>query len=167
MFIPPTVVPCFAITSPFVVRRYVYNSPCTRLRPAPVRDLDMSRPPSARLVPLPTGTNMEVLDVPDPPHQHTARPTLVFVHGSFHAAWAYQFFQPYLAAAGFQTNAMSMRGAGCSEQEQTTPTTVGQHVDDLCALLDVLPDERFVLVAHSLGGFVVQKLAQSIVDPSR
>lgn len=127
----------------------------------------MSRHPTARLVPLPTGTDMEVLHVPDPPQQPTDRPALIFIHGSLHAAWTYQFFQPYFADAHFQTYSISMRGAGASQQQQTTSTSIAQHVEDLSALINLLPNKRFVLVAHSLGGFVAQKLAQTITDPSR
>lgn len=110
---------------------------------------------------------MQIVDVPNPPSKAMGRPALIFMHGALHAAWAFQFFQPYFAAAGFQTHAISMRGCGDTSQKQTTSTTTAEHVEDIHALLDILPNQRFVLVAHSFGGFVAQKVAQTIADPTR
>jgi len=49
--------------------------------------------------------------------QGTQRPPLLFVHGSFHAAWCWrEHFMPHFAAAGWVTLAVSLRGQVSKEQ---------------------------------------------------
>ena len=49
--------------------------------------------------------------------QAKQRPPLLFVHGSFHAAWCWrEHFMPHFAAAGWDTLAVSLRGQVSKQQ---------------------------------------------------
>lgn len=123
----------------------------------------------ARIVPLPTGVNIEVIDIPNPEAPKVSadentqnasdKPPLIFIHGSLHAAWCYRFFQPFFARHGFQTHAVSLRGsAGSPLEEGSRPPTVADHVADLSSLMPKLKLARApIIIAHSIGGFVAQK----------
>lgn len=125
----------------------------------------------AELVKLPTGTNMEVLHVQKNQNfrgvQPSERPPLIFVHGSFHAAWCFQLFQSFFASHGFENYAVSLRGAGNTEWEQTSKPTAEDHVSDLSALLQqlCLPVPP-IIIGHSIGGFIVQKWAEQDTSAS-
>jgi pimeloyl-ACP methyl ester carboxylesterase len=119
-----------------------------------------------------------------PQHMQDARrPPLLFVHGSFHAAWCWQVspssiltdslppsqfimlavccmqehFMPFFAAAGYDCYAVSLRGQGRSQRvagmQAGSPT---QHVTDLGHVVASLPRPP-VLIGHSFGGLVVQR----------
>eukprot|EP00178_Gracilaria_changii_P023535 TRINITY_DN711_c0_g1_i1.p1 TRINITY_DN711_c0_g1~~TRINITY_DN711_c0_g1_i1.p1 ORF type:complete len:351 (-),score=43.49 TRINITY_DN711_c0_g1_i1:1832-2884(-) len=122
----------------------------------------LKRAPVARLLPLQTGLKMEVIDVPlkldlgRSPQKKA--PILLFVHGTLHGAWAFKFFQLFFAANGFITKAISLRGYGESEIEQTSSTTISEHIDDLNeAIPKLVGEEPPIIVAHSMGGFLIQK----------
>lgn len=88
------------------------------------------------------------------------RPPLLFLHGSFCGAWIWaEHFLPYFAAAGWQCAAVSLRGHGASD---------GRDGLDGFGLADYVADvqeasKRFdrapVLIGHSLGGMVAQRVA--------
>ena len=94
--------------------------------------------------------------------QGDAKPVpLLFVHGAWHAAWCWQVnFMPYLAQRGYHTYAFSLRGHGSSDGHRSLPVTrLADYLDDLRMVLarfDVPP----VLVGHSTGALVIQKLLQ-------
>ena len=105
-------------------------------------------------------------------------PPLLFLHGSFHAAWCWtEFFFPYFSSRGYPVVAMSWRGTG------GTPAGTGvkkvkasEHCHDLQGLLThVLPtifrstpyattSERPILISHSFGGIVIMKFLESCQD---
>jgi pimeloyl-ACP methyl ester carboxylesterase len=86
-------------------------------------------------------------------------PPLLFVHGGFHGAWCWaDHFMPWFADHGYDCHAVSYRGHGQS------PRSAG---DAEWRLRDYVEDVRWaanqlnsppVLVGHSLGGSIVQKL---------
>lgn len=114
------------------------------------------------------------------------RPPLVFVHGSYHAAWCFDDkFLPFFAAAGYDCYAISMRGQGGSDRPSDpalTPATLNSHSEDLASFLKSLgrrgglnyeermggrskeahphmPFRPAVVTAHSFGGLLLQKYA--------
>jgi non-heme chloroperoxidase len=86
---------------------------------------------------------------------------LLFIHGAFAAAWCWEeHFLGFFAEAGFAAHALSLSGHGRSRgREHLDSLSIGDYVDDVlevCAGLPVPP----VLIGHSMGGFVVQKVLE-------
>ncbi|MXY73122.1 MAG: lysophospholipase [Dehalococcoidia bacterium] len=88
-------------------------------------------------------------------------PPLLFVHGSCHAAWCWdEHFLPYFAERGFDAYALSLRGHGASASPRSLRwTSVASYVSDVERVAADLPREP-VVIGHSLGGLVVQKLLE-------
>jgi len=84
--------------------------------------------------------------------------TLLFVHGSSHAAWCWEeHFLPWFAEEGFSGLAVSLRGHGRSDGAKDLRwASVSDYVDDVRRVASGLPRAP-ILVGHSLGGLVVQK----------
>ncbi|WP_296946845.1 alpha/beta hydrolase [uncultured Massilia sp.] len=88
-------------------------------------------------------------------------PRLLLVHGICVGAWVWEeHFMPYLADAGFEVHALSLRGHGNSDgAERLNDWRLGDYTEDLrrtVAQLRGSGDAPLVVVGHSLGGAVVQ-----------
>jgi alpha-beta hydrolase superfamily lysophospholipase len=102
------------------------------------------------------------------------KPTIVFVHGSYHAAWCYEeYFAPWFASRGYATASVSLRAHGSSEATpgSTVAGTLASHAKDLEEILckhEICGGDgsspRPVVVGHSFGGLVVQK---ALADDAR
>lgn len=113
---------------------------------------------------------------------------LLFIHGSKHGAWAYEFFQDYFSKHGWDTYAVSLRHAGKSfttEEEQSNgerrerekqkvqyiKVGASTFIDDLRLLRTTyapLKNRRLVVFGHSLGGYIVQRwLLEEITEWSK
>ncbi|KQP32872.1 hypothetical protein ASF25_17500 [Methylobacterium sp. Leaf100] len=92
----------------------------------------------------------------------TSRPPLLFVHGTWHAAWCWdEGFLDRLAAQGWEVHAMSLRGHGGSEgHDRLRWTRVRDFVDDIASVVRTLARPP-ILVGHSMGGFLVQKFLEN------
>lgn len=91
---------------------------------------------------------------------------LLFVHGGWHAAWCWENFLDYFAAAGYRAVAMSMRGHGASPTDKPLPkVSVADYVDDVRSVADDLGGAP-VLVGHSLGGYVIQRYLEGHAAPA-
>jgi pimeloyl-ACP methyl ester carboxylesterase len=107
------------------------------------------------------GVALEVLRCA--PAAPSGKPPLLFVHGSFHAAWCWEeHWLPFFAAAGFDAYAVSLRGQGGSGARPggKAAGTLEEHAADLASLARALPAPP-VLVGHSFGGLVVQQCVSS------
>lgn len=96
------------------------------------------------------------------------RPTpLLLIHGAWHGAWCWQGgFSDALAAAGYAVYAVSLRGHGGSDGRARLRTTrIADYVADVLAVCATLPAAP-VLVAHSMGGLVAQKVAERAPTPA-
>jgi pimeloyl-ACP methyl ester carboxylesterase len=82
---------------------------------------------------------------------------LLFVHGAWHAAWCWdEHFLDYFAAKGYRAGALSLRGHGGSPgRKRLRRAGIEDYADDVAEVAAQLPTPP-VLVAHSMGGFVVQ-----------
>ena len=91
---------------------------------------------------------------------------LLFVHGAYTAAWCWdEYFLDYFASRGFDATALSLRGhGGSSGSESLHMHGILDYVADLESV--VADFERPpVLIGHSMGGFVVQKLLERLDLP--
>jgi pimeloyl-ACP methyl ester carboxylesterase len=97
-----------------------------------------------------------VPDAPDP-----SRPPLLFVHGAWHGAWAWQeSWLPAVAARGWHGVAVSLRGHGGSERpERYRRATLRHYQHDVLQAITQLPAPP-VLIGHSMGGLVVQSVLE-------
>lgn len=89
------------------------------------------------------------------------RPPLLFVHGAWHGAWCWDCgFLERVATQGFDVCAMSLRGHGDSAgHERLRTTRVRDFVDDIEEVADSLRAAP-VIIGHSMGGFLTQKLME-------
>ena len=73
---------------------------------------------------------------------------------------------PFLAEDGYRSYAVSLRGHGNSTgQDEIKWHSIADYVDDTVRVLDWL-EEPAVLVGHSMGGFIVQKLLERRAAPA-
>lgn len=93
--------------------------------------------------------------------KHADQPPLLFVHGAWHGAWCWNCgFLDRVARQGYEVHAMSLRGHGASEgHERLRTTRVRDFVDDISAVIDALRAPP-VVIGHSMGGFLTQKLME-------
>lgn len=92
--------------------------------------------------------------------QGPARATpLLFVHGAYAGAWVWEsHFLPYFARNGYASYALSLRGHGASAgRERLMQTRLKDYVEDVESVMARLPAPP-VLIGHSMGGVVVQKV---------
>lgn len=89
-------------------------------------------------------------------------PPLLFVHGAWHGAWCWEeHFTGYFEDLGYEVHTVELRG----HREGAGPRRLGWHsvadyVADVRAAVEKI-DRPPVLVAHSMGGFVVQKYLET------
>ncbi|WP_044558816.1 alpha/beta hydrolase [Azospirillum sp. B4] len=98
---------------------------------------------------------LEVISrLPDGPAHKTP---LLFIHGSWHAAWCWDVhFLDYFARHGYAAYALSLQGHGASEgHAQLRCTSMSQFVDNVASVARDLPAPP-VVIGHSLGGLVAQ-----------
>lgn len=82
---------------------------------------------------------------------------IVFVHGSCHTASSWYQFQEALAQGGYRSLAFSLRGHGNSQgQEYVLRNRLQDYVADLKHITQEKVSQPFVLIGHSLGGYIVQ-----------
>lgn len=92
-------------------------------------------------------------------------PTVVFLHGAFADHEGFRGWVHRFAAAGYPAVAAARRGRLGVGPDRAEGATFADYVDDTLAVLDDLgvgdtPAEAPVLVGHSLGGLVAQRLAE-------
>jgi len=94
-------------------------------------------------------------------------PPILFVHGAWHAAWCWdEFFLDYFAANGYAAHAISLRAHGGSDRGiGLHRCRIRHYVEDVATVASAL-QESPILVGHSMGGFVVQKLLETHSAPA-
>lgn len=84
------------------------------------------------------------------------KPPLLLVHGLGHGAWCWAHWLKAAAEAGHPAYALSLRGHGASPGTLRT-AAMGHYAEDVLHVAGTLPS-RAVLVGHSMGGLVVQRV---------
>jgi pimeloyl-ACP methyl ester carboxylesterase len=100
--------------------------------------------------------------------ENVTRPSpILFVHGAWHAAWCWENFLPYFSERGYAAYALSLRGHGGSAGRQKLRWLSAAHgyVEDIQQVVQTLPSPP-VIVAHSLGGYVLQKYLERHTAPA-
>ncbi len=100
-------------------------------------------------------SNLELLEA-QPAEGTDAKVPLLFVHGAGHAAWCWHNWMEAAADAGHPAYAVSLTGHGGSPGPLLS-SHLGTYVDDVVRTAASLPAQP-VIVGHSLGGLVVQKV---------
>jgi pimeloyl-ACP methyl ester carboxylesterase len=99
---------------------------------------------------------LEVLSF-HPQNPRPDAPPLLFLHGAYTAAWCWENYQPFFAAAGFENHALSFSGHGHSRRrDRLDSLSIDDYVADVAEVVAGLRAPP-VLIGHSMGGFVVQK----------
>ncbi|WOH00293.1 hypothetical protein DCAR_0519652 [Daucus carota subsp. sativus] len=115
---------------------------------------------------LPSGLKMEVIyqkgvELTDPVGKKEClnlNPPLVFIHGSFHAAWCWaEHWLPFFSTHGYDCYALSLLGQG--ESDEPSGPVAGSLETHAGNVADFIRKEtKFppVLLGHSFGGLIVQ-----------
>src|SRR5687768_2339328 len=90
------------------------------------------------------------------PESDSDRPPILFVHGAAHGAWCWEHWMEMATDAGYPAFAVSLRGHGNSEGS-LIGSSLGSYEDDVIRTAATLPKQP-VIVGHSLGGLVVQRV---------
>ncbi|MDX5362588.1 MAG: alpha/beta hydrolase [Pseudazoarcus pumilus] len=95
------------------------------------------------------------------PQAATRAQPLLFVHGAYTGAWCWdEHFLPYFAQHGYAAHAISLSGHGGSEgRERLDSLRLADYVEDVVTTIDALSAAP-VLIGHSMGGLVVQKVLE-------
>ena len=112
------------------------------------------------------GVELEVARASPTTTAPTPSAPLVFVHGSYHAAWCYEeHFAGYFNARGRETTSVSLRGHGASGTTPGAATagTLASHARDVGEVVrsargDEDEGPAPVVFGHSFGGLVAQKM---------
>ena len=86
------------------------------------------------------------------------------MHGAWTGAWTFERWQPWFAAAGWRTFAMSLRnhpGSYAVDEASFRGLTSFDYVEDVLTVADWIA-EPLVLIGHSMGGPIVQKAAETL-----
>lgn len=106
---------------------------------------------------LPSGLNMEFI-FQQGCDRNQRSPPLLFIHGSFHAAWCWaEHWLPHFSGHGFDCYALSLLGQG--ESESPVGAVAGSlqtHAADIADFIEKEIHLPPVLVGHSFGGLIVQ-----------
>ena len=86
------------------------------------------------------------------------KPPLLFVHGAWHGSWCWEEnFVGYFEALGYEVHTVDLRGhRQYAGSRRLRWHSVADYVADVRHAVEKL-DRPPVLVAHSMGGFVLQK----------
>ncbi|TKY64790.1 Abhydrolase domain-containing protein 8 [Spatholobus suberectus] len=120
---------------------------------------DLKQGQSRNFHELPSGLSMEVIVQKGAEKNKNGEcPPLVFVHGSYHAAWCWaEHWLPFFSSSGYDCYALSLLGQGESDSPaDSVAGTLETHARDVADFICRNIRSPPVLVGHSFGGLVIQ-----------
>lgn len=87
-------------------------------------------------------------------------PTIVLVHGAWHGSWCWADVKSALEAGGLETVAVDLPGHDVPGSPQRKWNTLSSYVDHVHSVIDAI-DGDVVLVGHSMGGLVAQRVLET------
>ncbi|GMP30948.1 hypothetical protein CsSME_00005374 [Camellia sinensis var. sinensis] len=122
---------------------------------------------------LPSGLDMEVIFQkglryyrrnPNERRDRSENPPLVFIHGSFHAAWCWaEHWLPFFSQNGYDCYALSLLAQGESDAPAgPVAGSLQTHAADVADFIRKEVTLPPVLLGHSFGGLIVQYYIASI-----
>src|SRR3974377_352165 len=94
--------------------------------------------------------------------ENTMRKTFVLIHGTWHGGWAWNEVIGYLSRKGHRAYAPTLAGHGPGARRVGTT-----HRDCVASVVGYIQEHKLtnvILVGHSFGGTVVQRVAEEIPD---
>lgn len=91
--------------------------------------------------------------------------TFVFVHGGWHGGWCWKYVTPLLRAAGHDVFAPTLTGVGERAHLARPDTGLETHIQDVIGVITCEDLYNVVLVGHSLGGPVIEGVADRMPEP--
>lgn len=88
-----------------------------------------------------------------------SKPPLLFIHGSFVGHQSFAGWQRFFADRGWRSVAASRRGRAGIGPTRAKGLHIADYVDDTLAVIAAM-DETPVVIGHSLGGLIAQKIAE-------
>lgn len=90
---------------------------------------------------------------------------LVLVHGANHGAWSWYKVKPLLEAAGHRVTAIDLAASGINVKRIQDVHTMNDYTQPLLDVLASLPpNEKVMLVGHSLGGLNLAVAAEKFPE---
>jgi pimeloyl-ACP methyl ester carboxylesterase len=87
--------------------------------------------------------------------------SILFVHGAGHAAWCWRdHFTGWFEASGYTAHAPDLPGHGALDRAGVKTIPLRTYVDTVAAAAKTLP-RPLILIGHSMGGFIIQKLLET------
>lgn len=94
------------------------------------------------------------------PASPRGRPPVLLIHGMFAGAWYWEGYQRVLAERGYESHAINLRGHhGSRPVPDIGKVRVRDYVEDALEVARAL--ERPIVIGHSMGGLIAQKVAES------
>lgn len=87
------------------------------------------------------------------------RSPIVLVHGAWHGGWCWRKLVPLLERAGHPVYTPTLTGLGDRVHQARADIGLGDHVQDLLALLEMEDLREVTLVGHSYAGFLIGTVA--------
>ena len=93
------------------------------------------------------------------PNKVTSRPPVILVHGAANSALVWTYWQRELAAKGWTSYSIDLRGHGQSDLLDLSRTGMEEYAADVSSLAEQL-SQRPVVMGWSMGGLVAMMVAQ-------
>lgn len=99
------------------------------------------------------------------PGQKPGRLPLLFVHGMWEGAWFWKGYLDFFSSRGYACYALNLRGHdGSKPASDIGKVSIRDYIADVRAVAERLDNP--VLIGHSMGGLLVQKLAELLNPPA-